>query len=142
MMRKMNSQSNLAQMTANFRSGQSGQPQGPQTSVGRKMAMLGNLQNYMKNDYAAMKCNDNDTAFTYRTSEARQLCATLGTMVASTTSQGKKKDSKSTSDNKPLTPKAFAAQKGLLRRLKMMSDPGGQLPPDLPKDYRPFERVA
>ncbi len=47
MMRKMNSQSNLNQMTAQFRSGQAGSPSGPQTPVGKKMAMLGNLQTYL-----------------------------------------------------------------------------------------------
>ena len=143
MMRRMNSQSNLNQMTAQFRGNQSGRAGGPQTPVGKKMAMLGNLQNYMKNDYAAMKANDQDNAFTYRTSEARQLVATLGSMVASTTSQGKKdtKGSKD-SDNKGLSPEAFGRQKGLLRRLKAMSDPTGQLPEGLPPDYKPFESVA
>jgi|DeeseametaMP1200_FD_contig_21_293300_length_1006_multi_14_in_0_out_0_1 hypothetical protein len=143
MMRKMNSQSNLNQMTAQFRSGQAGSPSGPQTPVGKKMAMLGNLQNYMKNDYAAMKANDQDTAFTYRTSEARQLVATLGSMVASTTKQGSKKDTKkSGGESKGLSPEAFSRQKGLLRRLKAMSDPSGPMPEGLPVDYKPFESVA
>lgn len=144
MMRRMNSQSNLNQMTAQFRSSQAGSPNGPQTPVGKKMAMLGNLQNYMKNDYAAMKANDQDTAFTYRTSEARQLVATLGSMVASTTKQGQKKDTKKSggSGDKGLSPAAFSRQKGLLRRLKAMSDPTGPMPEGLPVDYKPFESVA
>lgn len=140
MMKRMNAQSNLNQMTAQFRSGQMGQPGGPQTPVGKKMAMLSNLQNYMKNDYAAMKANDQDTAFTYRTSEARQLVATLGSMVASTNKQTQKKDGKS--DSKGLTPAAFSRQKGLLRKLKAMSDPQGPMPEGLPVDYKPFESVA
>jgi len=140
MMRKMNSQSSLNRMTANFRSGQSGQPAGPQTQVGKKMAMLSNLKNYMSNDYNAMKANDSDKAFTYRTSEARQLVATLGTMVASSTKQTKQ-DTKA-EDKKPLSPKQFAAQKGLLKRIKMMSDPSAQMPEGLPPDYQPFESVA
>lgn len=143
MMRRMNSQSNLNQMTANFRSNQSaGQPQGPQTPVGKKMAMLGNLQNYMKNDYAAMKANDQDSAFTYRTSEARQLVATLGTMVASSSKQTQKKETDTKSDSRSLTPAAFSRQKGLLRELKAMSDPQAPLPEGLPPDYKPFESVA
>lgn len=144
MMRRMNAQSNLNQMTAQFQSGQTGQPSGPQTPAGKKMAMLGNLQNYMKNDYAAMKANDQDTAFTYRTSEARQLVATLGSMVASTTKSTGKKDSKSSgsSGDKGLSPEAFGRQKGLLRKLKAMSDPAGPMPEGLPVDYKPFESVA
>ena len=141
MRRAMNGQSSLNQATANFRNAQGGRPAGPQTSVGKKMAMLGNLKNYMQNDYNAMKANENDKAFTYRTSEARQLVATLGTMVASSTKQGKK-DSKASDSKKPLSPKQFAAQKGLLKRLRMMSDPIGQLPEGLPPDYQPFESVA
>jgi hypothetical protein len=143
MTRRMNSQSNLNRMSAQFAGNQTGQTGGPKTPVGRKMAMLGNLQNYMKNDYAAMKANDQDNAFTYRTSEARQLVATLGSMVSSTTKQGKKKDTKGTKDdNKGLSSAAFGRQKGLLRRLKAMSDPTGQLPEGLPPDYKPFESVA
>lgn len=141
MQRSMNSQSDLNRMTSNFRNAQGGRPGGPQTAVGKKMAMLGNLKNYMQNDYACMKANDSDKAFTYRTSEARQLCATLGTMVASSTKQGKK-NSKTSDTKKPLSPKQFAAQKGLLKRLKMMSDPTGQMPEGLPPDYQPFESVA
>lgn len=141
MMRRMNANSNLARMSANFQSQNSGQSAGPKTPAGKKMAMLGNLQQMMKNDYAAMKANENDGAFTYRTSEARQLVATLGTMVASSNKKSSKKDGKA-EDKKPLSPKQFAAQKGLLRRLKAMSDPTGELPPDLPTDYRPFESVA
>jgi hypothetical protein len=140
-MMRMNSQSSLNRMTAGFRSQQAGRPQGPQTPVGKKMAMLGNLKNYMSNDYAAMKANDGDKAFTYRTSEARQLVATLGTMVASSTKQGKS-DTNDSTEKKPLSPKQFAAQKGLLKRLKMMSDPSGQMPEGLPPEYRPFESVA
>jgi hypothetical protein len=142
-MTRLTAQSNLNRMTAQFQGNQAGRPGGPQTPVGKKMAMLGNLQNYMKNDYAAMKANDQDNAFTYRTSEARQLVATLGSMVASTTKQGQKKDTKdSKSDNKGLSPEAFGRQKGLLRHLKAMSDPSGPLPEGLPPDYKPFESVA
>lgn len=141
MMRMRDSQSSLNRMTANFRNAQAGQNSGPKTPVGKKMAMLGNLQNYMKNDYAAMKANEKDSAFTYRTSEARQLVATLGTMVASATKQGKK-DTKTSDSKKPLSPKQFASQKGLLKKLKMMSDPMGTLPEGLPPDYQPFESVA
>ena len=141
MMRKMNSQSSLNKMTAQFQSGQMGG--GPQTPVGKKMAMLGNLQNYMKNDYAAMKANDQDTSFTYRTSEARQLVATLGTMAASATKTTTKKDTKSSGgESKTLTPAAFGRQKGLLRELKAMSDPHMPLPEGLPPDYKPFESGA
>lgn len=139
MMKRMNAQSSINRMSANFVNNQANS--GPQTPVGKKMAMLNNLSNYMNNDYNAMKCNENDKAFTYRTSEARQLCATLGTMVASTSKQSK--DSKSTSDTKkPLSPKQFAAQKGLLKKLKMMSDPSVHLPEGLPADYTPLELTA
>ena len=139
-MQRFHQQGNLNQMTAGFRSANSGRPSGPQSPVGQKMAMLGNLQKYMENDYNCMKANEGDKAFTYRTSEARQLCATLGTMVASANNKGKK-DSK-TEDRRPLTPAAFAKQKGLLRRLAMMSEPDGRLPEGLPPDYQPFESVA
>lgn len=142
MMRRMNSQSSLNRMTSNFQNNQAQRPNGPQTPVGKKMAMLSNLKNYMSNDYAAMKANEGDKAFTYRTSEARQLVATLGTMVASA-NKTNSKDTKSSSDTKkPLSPKQFAAQKGLLKRLKMMSDPTGQMPEGLPPDYQAFEHVA
>lgn len=141
MMKRMDAQSSLNRMSAGFINNQS-QANGPQTPVGKKMAMLGNLANYMNNDYNAMKCNENDKAFTYRTSEARQLCATLGTMVASAT-KSNNKDTKSSSDTKkPITPKQFAAQKGLLKKLKMMSDPSFHLPEGLPADYKPMELTA
>jgi hypothetical protein len=143
MMRQLNSQSNLNRMSAQFQGNQAGQPSGPRTPGGKKMAMLGNLRSYVSNDYAAMKANDQDNAFTYRTSEARQLVATLGSMVSSTTKQGQKKDTKdSKSDYKGLTAAAFGRQKGLLRQLKAMSDPSGPLPEGLPPDYKPFESVA
>lgn len=142
MMRSFNAQSSLNRMTAGFRGAQAGRPQGPQTPMGKKMAMLGNLQCYMKNDYACMKANDQDTAFTYRTSEARQLYATLGTMVASATKQGQKKDTKSSDDKPQLSSKAFTRKKGLLKKLKAMSDPTGPMPEGLPVDYKPFDNVA
>lgn len=139
MMKRMNAQSSINRMSASFVNNQANS--GPQTPVGKKMAMLNNLSNYMNNDYNAMKCNENDKAFTYRTSEARQLCATLGTMVASANKQTK--DTKSSSDTKkPLSPKQFAAQKGLLKKLKMMSDPSVHLPEGLPADYTPLELTA
>lgn len=139
-MQRFNSGGNLAQMTAGFKNANSGRPAGPKSPVGQKMAMLKNLKSYMEVDYNCMKANENDKAFTYRTSEARQLCATLGTMVASANKQNKK-DSKS-EDKKPLTTAAFSKQKGLLRKLAMMSEPHGQLPEGLPDDYEAFEHVA
>lgn len=143
MMRRMNSQSDLNRMTSQFQNSQMSGSNGPQTPVGKKMAMLTNLKNYMENDYNAMKANDQDTAFTYRTSEARQLVATLGTMVASANKKtDNKKSGSSSSDSRGLSPEAFSRQKGLLRRLKAMSDPAGPMPEGLPVDYKPFESVA
>ena len=45
-------------------------------------------------------------------------------------------------ESKGLSPAAFSRQKGLLRRLKAMSDPTGPMPEGLPVDYKPFESVA
>ena len=142
MMSRMNSQSNLNRMTSNFQSAKQGGARGPQTTAGKKMFMLGNLETMMNNDYAAMKAgNDKDTAFTYRTSEARQLVAALGMMQ---NQDVKKKDKKKDKDSgkASLSPAAFSRQKGLLRNLVAMSAPDAPLPEGLPEDYKPFESVA
>jgi hypothetical protein len=138
---RMSAQGNLAKMSSQFTSGQTNS--GPKTPGGQKMHMLQRLRDYVQGDYAAMKAgNEKDTAFTYRTSEARQLVATLGSMVRSTKKDDKKDTKDSKSDNKGLSAAAFGRQKGLLRHLKAMSDPSGPMPEGLPPDYQPFESVA
>lgn len=139
---QMNAQSGLQQMHQQFSQNKAQQSKGPQTPTGQKFAQLGRLQSYIQNDYAMMKANPNDKAFTYRTAEARQLEATIGTMLAGATKQGKSKDDKKTSNDSRLTPAAFAQKKGLLRNLLAMSEPNAPLPEGLPQDYKPFEGVA
>lgn len=146
--RTMNGQSSLVRASVLFKNNQSQSPQQPQNNANLAVRnkMLQGLNNYIKNDYAMMKLNPDDKAFTYRTAEARQLGATIGQMVASTSKLGggDKKTKESDRDNTSprLSPEAYGRQKNLLRRLSAMSDPKPRLPDDLPTDYRPFESVA
>ena len=142
---RMNAQSSLNQMSSGFRNSQAGRPRGPQTALGKKVAMLRPLREYMQNDYNHGKANPEDKAFLYPTSAKRQLVATLGTMISGATKQSQKKEEKKDTDStndKGLSPEAFARTKSLFRKLMAMSDPGGQLPEGLPADYKPYERVA
>ncbi len=139
---QMNAQGNLSQLANNFAQNKAQQQQGPQSANRQRFDQLGRLQNYIKNDYAMMKANPNDKAFTYRTAEARQLEATIGTMLAGATKQGKSKDDKKSKTDSRLTPAAFSQKKGLLRNLLAMSEPNAPLPEGLPPDYKPFEGVA
>lgn len=137
-------QSSLVRASVLF---QNNQPQQAQQNPGSNLAvrnkMLQGLNNYIQNDYQMMKLNPDDKAFTYRTAEARQLGATIGQMVASTTRQSSKSDKTNEEQPTPrLSPEAFGRQKGLLRRLAAMSEPNPKMPDNLPTDYRPFESVA
>lgn len=125
---------------------QNNQPQQAQQSPGNlavRNKMLQGLNNYIQNDYQMMKLNPDDKAFTYRTAEARQLGATIGQMVASSSRQGTNSNKTNEETTSPrLSPEAFGRQKGLLRRLAAMSEPNPKMPDNLPTDYRPFESVA
>lgn len=136
-------QSDLVRASVLYQNNQAQNPQQNQTNLGVRNRMLNGLQNYIQNDYQMMKLNPDDKAFTYRTAEARQLGATIGQMVASTSRQasGSNKTNEETTSPR-LSPEAFGRQKGLLRRLAGMSEPNPKLPDNLPADYRPFESVA
>jgi hypothetical protein len=131
-------QNNQQQQTAN------------NNAVQQRNVMLGGLQQYIKNDYNMMKLNSADKAFTYRTAEARQLDATIGQMIASTSRQstgntkstGSGGTTNTDSTSSRISPEAYGRQKTLLRRLAAMSDPNPKMPDNLPTDYRPFESVA
>lgn len=136
-------QSDLVRASVLYQNNQAQNPQQNPTNLGVRNRMLNGLQNYIQNDYQMMKLNPDDKAFTYRTAEARQLGATIGQMVASTSRQAS--GSNKTNEETPsprLSPEAFGRQKGLLRRLAGMSEPNPKLPDNLPADYRPFESVA
>ena len=138
------SQSDLVRASVLYQNNQSqNAQQNNPTNLGVRNRMLNGLQSYIQNDYQMMKLNPDDKAFTYRTAEARQLGATIGQMVASTSRQAS--GSNKTNEETPsprLSPEAFGRQKGLLRRLSAMSEPNPRMPDNLPADYRPFESVA
>lgn len=122
---------------------QTGQQTGTNAGLAVRNKMLQGLNNYIQNDYQMMKLNPDDKAFTYRTAEARQLGATIGQMVASTSRQGSNAPKTNEETTSPrLSPEQFGRQKGLLRRLAAMSESNPKLPDNLPTDYRPFESVA
>ncbi len=136
-------QSSLVRASVLYQNNQAQNPQQNQSNLGVRNQMLRGLSGYIQNDYQMMKLNPDDKAFTYRTAEARQLGATIGQMVASSTRQGTNQTK--TNDEQPsprLSPEAFGRQKGLLRRLAAMSEPSPKMPDNLPTDYRPFESVA
>lgn len=138
------SQSDLVRASVLYQNNQAQQQQqNNPTNLGVRNRMLNGLQSYIQNDYQMMKLNPDDKAFTYRTAEARQLGATIGQMVASTSRQasGTNKTNEETPSPR-LSPEAFGRQKGLLRRLSAMSEPNPRMPDNLPADYRPFESVA
>lgn len=147
--RTMNGQSSLVRASVLFQNNQTQNlPQQP-SNLGVRNQMLQGLNKYIQNDYQMMKLNPDDKAFTYRTAEARQLGATIGQMVASTSRQssgsGSTRGSGSStteSTSSRISPEAFGRQKTLLRRLAAMSDPNPRMPDNLPTDYRPFESVA
>ena len=137
-------QSDLVRASVLYQNNQAQQQQqNNPTNLGVRNRMLNGLQSYIQNDYQMMKLNPDDKAFTYRTAEARQLGATIGQMVASTSRQasGTNKTNEETPSPR-LSPEAFGRQKGLLRRLSAMSEPNPRMPDNLPADYRPFESVA
>jgi hypothetical protein len=134
-------QADLVRASVLYQSNQSQNAQN--TNLGVRNKMLNGLNNYIKNDYQMMKLNPDDKAFTYRTAEARQLGATIGQMVASTTRAGNNAPKTNEEMTSPrLSPEAFGRQKGLLRRLAAMSETNPKLPDNLPTDYKPFESVA
>lgn len=136
-------QSSLVRASVLYQNNQAQNAPQNQSNLGVRNQMLRGLSNYIQNDYQMMKVNPDDKAFTYRTAEARQLGATIGQMVASSTRQGT--NATKTNDETPsprLSPEAFGRQKGLLRRLAAMSESNPKLPDNLPTDYRPFESVA
>lgn len=146
--RTMNGQSSLVRASVLFKNNQSqNTQQANNQNVAVRNKMLNGLNGYIKNDYSMMKLNPDDKAFTYRTAEARQLGATIGQMVASTTRAAGGKDKKanneeSDSGSNKLSTAAYGRKKSLLRRLSAMSEPSPKLPDDLPTDYKPFESVA
>jgi hypothetical protein len=87
--------------------------------IDKKIALLGDMHRFMRNDFADFRESSCDNAFTYRTSEARQLVATLGSMVASSTKQGKK--GMKNRDYK-LTIEEWKFQQDLLKRLKELEE--------------------
>jgi hypothetical protein len=136
-------QSSLVRASVLFQNNQAQNLPQPQSNLGVRNKMLMGLNNYIQNDYQMMKLNPDDKAFTYRTAEARQLGATIGQMVASTSRQAT--NANKSNDETPttrLTPEAYGRQKGLLRRLAAMSEPNPKLPDNLPTNYQPFESVA
>lgn len=135
--------SSLSQAHHQFQSQQAQNPQNQPTNLGVRNRMLTGLNNYIQNDYQMMKLNPEDKAFTYRTAEARQLGATIGQMVASSTRQGNNAP-KTNEDTRPpqLTAAAYGRQKSLMVKLRAMSEPHPKLPDNLPADYAPFESVA
>ena len=136
-------QSDLVRASVLYQNNQAQNPQHNQSNLGVRNKMLCGLNNYIQNDYQMMKLNPDDKAFTYRTAEARQLGATIGQMVASTSRQSSNANKTNEETTSPrLSPEAFGRQKGLLRRLAGMSESNPKLPDNLPADYRPFESVA
>jgi hypothetical protein len=135
-------QSDLVRASVLYQNNQAQNPQHNQSNLGVRNKMLCGLNNYIQNDYQMMKLNPDDKAFTYRTAEARQLGATIGQMVASTSRQGTNANKTNEETSPKLSPEAFGRQKGLLRRLAAMSESNPKLPDNLPTDYCPFESVA
>ncbi len=145
---KMTGQSSLVRASVLYQnnSAQNAQ-QGQPSNFATRQNMLKGLSNYISNDYAMMKANPDDKAFTYRTAEARVLNSTINQMVAASAkpsggSKSKDGESGSKTEDSRLSPEAFGRQKGLLRKLVSMSEPNQSLPEGLPPDYRPFEGVA